>query len=248
MSWTLKTKNLEEATRSMKTWIVFSFLKKKVMQSGVPSLLQEPIPDNLRWSCCNNNRNQVHDKCLNPPQITPPRSMEASSSSRKPAPGAKKVGDRWRRMQSVPKEGSSFQVASGSVSLSGCKEQQEELPRTGLRRIPGFSAPHGPHFSCHGLRASAVRTCPSLGSIRTKVYQAVSPPTPGARWQARLQNTPAVVGEAPPEEEGRHLLFLTSQMSQLWDETSTFCLQNIIYIKTKKRKNNRKVSILSPVR
>ena len=31
-------------------------------RTGVPNL-QDLMPDDLRWSLCNNNRNKVHNKC-----------------------------------------------------------------------------------------------------------------------------------------------------------------------------------------
>ena len=54
------------------------------------------MPDDLRWSWCNNSRNIVHNKCnalelfWNRPLI--PKSVEKLSST-KPVTGAKKVGD-----------------------------------------------------------------------------------------------------------------------------------------------------------
>ena len=54
------------------------------------------MPDDLRWSWCNNSRNIVHSKCnalelfWNCPLI--PKSVEKLSST-KPVTGAKKVGD-----------------------------------------------------------------------------------------------------------------------------------------------------------
>ena len=57
--------------------------------------LWDPVPDDLRWSWCNNNRNKVHDKCyaLESSQNHPhPWSVEKLSSM-KPVPDAKMVGD-----------------------------------------------------------------------------------------------------------------------------------------------------------
>lgn len=137
-------------------------------------------------------------------------------------------------MESLRKENDSFRITSGFVSLSGCKEQKEELLRMRLQRMPGFSAQRGPYFSFHSLHAWTVRNFPFLESIRTKVHQAVV--LPGRQ------------GESPPAEHrcrqrgnlstftGRHLLSLTNWTSRSWYKMSTFCLQNIIYIKTKKRK------------
>ena len=39
-----------------------SLLCLSTSMAGVPSL-QDLVPDNLRWSWCNNNRNKVHNKC-----------------------------------------------------------------------------------------------------------------------------------------------------------------------------------------
>ena len=54
--------------------------------------LGDLMPDDLRWSWCNNNR--VHNIVmhLNHPETIAPASMEELSST-KPAPGAKKVGN-----------------------------------------------------------------------------------------------------------------------------------------------------------
>ena len=52
------------------------------------------MPDDLRWSWCNNNRNKVHDKCsvLKHPQISPVHGKKLPTM--KLVPGAQKVGDR----------------------------------------------------------------------------------------------------------------------------------------------------------
>ena len=46
------------------------------------------MPEHVRWSWCNNNRNKVHNKCnaLESPQNHPP-----TCSQRKPVPGIKKI-------------------------------------------------------------------------------------------------------------------------------------------------------------
>lgn len=117
-------------------------------------------------------------------------------------------------MESLWKENDSFRITSGFVSLSGCKEQKEELLRMRLQRMPGFSAQHGPYFSFHSLHAWTVRNFPFLESIRAKVHQAVV--LPGRQ------------GESPPAEHrcrqwgnlsiftGRHLLSLTNWTSRSW--------------------------------
>ena len=67
------------------------------------------MPGDQRWSWRNNNRNKVHDKwecariILKP--FLNPWSVEKLSTT-KSVPGAKKVGDRWRRA-SPPESGSS---------------------------------------------------------------------------------------------------------------------------------------------
>ena len=59
------------------------------------------MPDDLRWSWCNNNRNKVCNKCnalessQNPPSPSP-QSVE-KLSSRKLVPGAIKVREHWSR-------------------------------------------------------------------------------------------------------------------------------------------------------
>ena len=57
--------------------------------------LWDLMPNDPRWSWCNNNGNKVHNKCdaLGPsPNHPPPQSMEHLSST-KWVPGAKKAGD-----------------------------------------------------------------------------------------------------------------------------------------------------------
>ena len=44
---------------------------------GLPNLRQTLMPDDLRWSWCNNNRNKVHDKC---------NELESSWNYRRPHP------------------------------------------------------------------------------------------------------------------------------------------------------------------
>ena len=54
------------------------------------------MPDNPRWSRCNNNKNKVHSKCsvleLSPDHPPSPRSMEELFCMELD-PGARKVGD-----------------------------------------------------------------------------------------------------------------------------------------------------------
>ena len=79
-------------------------LRNKLMlfESGV-SNCQDLVPDGLKRSWGNNNRNKVHNKCNaleSSPNHPPPththtlRSLE-KSSSRKPVLGAKKIRDCW---------------------------------------------------------------------------------------------------------------------------------------------------------
>ena len=61
------------------------------------SNLQDLTPDDLRWSWWNNNN--MHNKCNafeSSWNHLPPRSME-KLSSKKPVPGANKIGDCWCR-------------------------------------------------------------------------------------------------------------------------------------------------------
>ena len=73
----------------------FAVMSLKALYTvGVPSP-SDLMPDSLRQSWCNNNRNKVHSNvtCLNHPETTLlPQSMEKLSSM-KPSPGAKKPGD-----------------------------------------------------------------------------------------------------------------------------------------------------------
>ena len=71
----------------------------------VPNL-QNLMPNSLRWSWCNNNRNKVHSEC-NVFESSPNHSHSSLSmeklSSMKPVPGAKKVGDRCPRWWALSK-------------------------------------------------------------------------------------------------------------------------------------------------
>ena len=72
-------------------------------RSGVPNL-QDLMPDDLRWSWCNNNGNKVHNKfdALESSQNHPPPSVEKFSFM-KLISGAKNVGDccwRWTKVRS----------------------------------------------------------------------------------------------------------------------------------------------------
>ena len=75
------------------------------------------MPDDLRWSWYNKNRNKVHNKCnalksspnhtQTPLPLNPPRSMEKLSSM-KLVPDTKMVGDHWdktiiKNIQTIPK-------------------------------------------------------------------------------------------------------------------------------------------------
>ena len=75
----------------------------KLPRSEVPSL-QDLMPDDLRWTWCNNDK--VHNQCnvlessQDHPLPLPAQSVEKLSST-KPVPGAKKVGDRWPQPPSM---------------------------------------------------------------------------------------------------------------------------------------------------
>ena len=84
-------------------------LKQRLWQSHAPSKssgagspnLQDPMPDDLRWSWCNNNRNKVHNKsdALESPPTphpTPAQSMEKLFST-KPDPDVNRFGDHCSR-------------------------------------------------------------------------------------------------------------------------------------------------------
>ena len=60
--------------------------------------LRDLMPDNLRWSWCNTDRNKVHNEChaLEILKPSPAQTMEKWSST-KLVPGAKKIGDCWSR-------------------------------------------------------------------------------------------------------------------------------------------------------
>ena len=84
-------------------WFIDSYnfkVKKAFMSfnSGVPNLW-DPIPYDLKWSWCSNNRNKVHNKCnvLESSKNHPPdqlRSVEKLSSA-KLVPGAQVIRDHW---------------------------------------------------------------------------------------------------------------------------------------------------------
>ena len=66
----------------------------KYSRAGVPNL-QDLMPDDLKWSWCNKNRNEVHSKCnaLESSWNHPISQSLEKLSFGKPFPGAKKVGD-----------------------------------------------------------------------------------------------------------------------------------------------------------
>ena len=57
--------------------------------TGVPNI-QDLMPDDVRWSWCNNNRNKVHNKCkaLESPWNHPPTLVHGKMVSYQPVPGA----------------------------------------------------------------------------------------------------------------------------------------------------------------
>ena len=72
----------EQFTWWNKDWEAKIILKTILYSTaGVPNL-QDGMPDDLRWSWCNNNRNKVHSKCntLESSWNQPPRSTEKLSS------------------------------------------------------------------------------------------------------------------------------------------------------------------------
>ena len=91
------------------------------------------MPDDLRWSWCNNNRNKVHNTCnvleSSRNHLPCPRSLEKLSSM-KMVPGAKKVGDRCSR-GSLP---SGFRLTT-SLHFSPAWEVQQV-------RLLWISVPH----------------------------------------------------------------------------------------------------------
>ena len=68
----------------------------QTFSTGVPNLW-DPRPDDLRWSCCSNNRNEAHNTCnllVITPKPSPPhpsRSTEKLSST-KQSPVPKRLG------------------------------------------------------------------------------------------------------------------------------------------------------------
>ena len=62
--------------------------------------LHDLMPDNLRWSQCNNNRKEGHNKCNVLESYPLPQSVEQLSST-KQVPGGKKVGDCCSRVFSI---------------------------------------------------------------------------------------------------------------------------------------------------
>ena len=84
--------------------------------TGVPSLW-DLMPDDLRWSWCDNNRNKGRNKrnaLESSRTISHPWSVEKLSST-KPVPHAKKVGDRCSVRQR-PTRWSPFSVLFASIS------------------------------------------------------------------------------------------------------------------------------------
>ena len=82
---------------SLGSSLSYYLLGKQLSGSGVPNLWG-PMPDDLRWSWCNYNRNKVHNKC-NVLESSPNHSLHPwpveKLSSTKPFPGAKRVGACW---------------------------------------------------------------------------------------------------------------------------------------------------------
>ena len=85
----------------LETPFVFSFCHfvrgtRISSRPGVPKF-QDLMPNDLRWSWCNNNRNKAHNKCNvleSSRNCSPPSHLWSGEelSSMKPAPGARKVG------------------------------------------------------------------------------------------------------------------------------------------------------------
>ena len=85
----------------LETPFVFSFCHfvrstRISSRPGVPRF-QDLMPNDLRWSWCNNNRNKAHNKCNvleSSRNCSPPSHLWSGEelSSMKPAPGARKVG------------------------------------------------------------------------------------------------------------------------------------------------------------
>ena len=100
------------------------------------------MPDDLRWSWCNNNRNKVHNKCNaleSSPNHPPSLSPWKKSSSTKPLPGAQKVGDRCD---------TGHNLHPCSPSTDGCIGLPSGLPHWLMRSGPGpwnyCTLPEGP--------------------------------------------------------------------------------------------------------
>ena len=80
-------------------------VKTRMSRSGIPNFWYL-MPDDLRWSWCNNNRNKVHNKYNvfeSSPKHPPGESMK-KPPSRKPVPAAKKVGDHSVERTMIGKE------------------------------------------------------------------------------------------------------------------------------------------------
>ena len=64
-----------------------------LLKQGSPAS-KDLMPDDPRWSWCNNNKGTINEMCLNHPETIPLfHSMEKLSST-KLVPGARKLGDR----------------------------------------------------------------------------------------------------------------------------------------------------------
>ena len=111
-------------------------------KSGVPNLW-DLMPDDLKWSWCNNNRNKLHDKrkvawiILKPSSSSPlPQSVEKFSSM-KPVPGAKKVRDCcsrsynsvswWPSIRSSSPNSCDADAESSRQDLCNCTKSKEQI-------------------------------------------------------------------------------------------------------------------------
>ena len=113
-------------------------LLKIRVKAGVPKLW-DLMPDDLRRSWCNNNRNKVHNKCnalgltLKPSSHLPHTLIQGNIVFRQTAPWCRKVGSHWCKGNTQPLQGSKyprlmFLIKVNATFPSSWPDLQDVLP------------------------------------------------------------------------------------------------------------------------
>ena len=136
-------------------WILLRRLVESSPKSGIP-ILQNLMPNDLRWSLRDHNRNKVHDKCmyLNHPEAIPRTLVHREKlSSTKMVLGAKNVRGHLKMSSDFSLHNSSVMVLSPSnVTTPKCiwawaVVWDSEIGIEERRVVSTSSTPHLPHPS-----------------------------------------------------------------------------------------------------